>query len=60
MPHVLIEITKEQQEQFTAVSKSTGFTKDHLKTKWFSGELKKAFAKTPQSVLDNLASDKNE
>lgn len=60
MPHVLIEITKEQQEQFTAVAKSTGFTKDHLKTKWFSGELKKAFAKTPQSVIETMKGPTNE
>ena len=60
MPRLTIEVTEEDQRMMTAVSKSKQTFRSDLASGWYRTRLKTEYNRLPQSVLDNLASDKNE
>jgi hypothetical protein len=60
MPRVTFDVTEEDQRMMIAVCGDAGAFRAATARKWHQKELKKAYNRLPQSVLDNLASDKNE
>ena len=60
MPRVTFDITEEDQRMMIAVCKANNSFRASTAKKWHQKELLKQYNKLPQSVLDNLASSKNE
>lgn len=60
MPRLTIDVTEEDQRMMAAVSKSKKMFRSDLAQQWYQTRLKTEYNKVPQSVLDTLASAKNE
>jgi len=57
---IRVYLNDDQERKFDAVAKSSVGNKTYVKHKLFNEALSAAYNRLPQSVLDNLASDKHE
>jgi hypothetical protein len=57
---IRITLDDDQERKFKAVAGASVGNKTYIKQKLFNEALSAAYNRLPQSVLDNLASDKNE
>jgi hypothetical protein len=57
---IRITLDDDQERKFKAVAQVSVGNKTYIKQKLFNEALSAAYNRLPQSVLDNLASDKNE